>query len=568
MDEYLKMVSDAEVALEAGDTEKADELMAKAEKVKANLERGDALKALKDDAEARKAVAAQVEADKRKAEIDAEVAKQVEAQVAEATKNLGVQRPEYSEESETADITPSLFLSRLQVGSRLDRLPLIEQAIKYQRQRLAYRQGLEARAPNERLFRALCVKAGGFLKQEDEIARLDRNGEAFKCVVPAFDPDLLGKLGVRGDEENTIEMDGLVLDTFGQKGVTQSGIEGLKRLAGAKANELVHSTQANYGDEWVPTLMDAVLWRTVRMQARVLSVLPQFDMTSNPQDVAIESTDPTYYKVGETTAETQMAMGTGMPIPDSKIGTAKVTFSATKIGALTMWSEEEAEDSPINIEDQFRDQYGVSMAHTLDEVMLHGDETTDTTNISNQGTSLTSNSRYLAVDGLRHEPMVTTTADKHDTGALTVDDLVSVQGKMGTNAVFGYDPTQLVVFCDPPTGLQFRKLDEVITVDKFGPQATILTGQVGSVMGIPILAVQKYHLTDATGHIDDTPGDNVKGSFVVVNRMGVRVGWKRRPRIAIAYLPFADAWYIVTTCRLDIGFKEAGMVGLGFNITV
>jgi HK97 family phage major capsid protein len=566
MNEYLKLVSEAEAAFEAGDIEKADELTAKAEKVKENLERGDKVKALKADAEARQAAKEKEEKKRREAEIQAEVDKRVE----EATKNLGVQRPEYGdgEPPDTAPTDPSLFLSRLSVMSKYDNLPLTEMAVKYQIQRLSHRAG-RSQAPSQKLYRALCVKANRFLRTEDELARLDAYGKPFKMTVPAFDPELLGKWGEQGREEDTIEFDGVKLNTYGQKGITREGIDGLIKLAKhTKANELVHSTQSNYGDEWVPTLMDAVLWRTVRLESSVLSVLPQFDMTSNPQDVSIESTDPTFYLVGETTAETQMALGSGMPIPDSKIGTAKTTFSANKIGAITMWSAEQAEDSPVNIETQFRDQYGVSMAHAINDVLINGDETTDTTNISYQGTSLTANSRYLAVDGLRHEPMVTTTADKRSVGALTVDDVVGVRKLMGTDAVFGADTGQLVIFCDPTTGLQFTLLDEVSTVDKFGSGATILTGQLGSVTGIPIMSVQKYQLTDADGNIDDTAADNVKGSFLVVNRLGVRVGWRRRPRMVVGQVPFSDAWYILTLARLDIGFKEAGMVGLGYNITV
>lgn len=567
----LELVEQAQAALEAGDTDKADELTAQAEELEANIARGEKALAIKAKAEARAAEKAQADADAREAEIQARAKALADEQIAEATKNLGVQRPEYADGDTNSDDTPtpSAFLSRLQVASKFDRLPLSELAIQYQIKRLKYRFGQAPQAPSERLYRALCVKANQFLQIEDEIPRLDPYGKPYKATVPAFDPELLGKWGEQGkDDESTIEYGGMKLNTHGVKSVTEDGVKMLVKMAGAKANELVYSTQASYGDEWVPTLLDAVLWRTVRLESSVLSVLPQFDMASNPQDVSIESTDPTFYLVGETTAETQMALGSGMPIPDSKIGTGKITFSANKIGAITMWSEEQAEDSPVNIEGQFRDQYGVSFAHAINDVLINGDETSDTTNISSQGTSPTSNSRYLVLDGLRHEPMVTTTADKYDAGSLTVDDLVSVMSLMGTNAVFGYDPRQLVIFCDPPTGLQFRKLDEVITVDKFGPQATILTGQIGSVLGIPLMAVEKYALTDATGHIDDTAADNTKGSFLVVNRMGTRVGWKRRPRIVVGQVPFADAWYILSLARLDIGFKEAGMVGLGYNITV
>jgi hypothetical protein len=50
--------------------------------------------------------------------------------------------------------------------------------------------------------------------------------------------------------------------------------------------------------------------------------------------------------------------------------------------------------------------------------------------------------------------------------------------------------------------------------------------------------------------------------------MGVKVGWRRRPRIIIGQVPFSDGWYILALARLDIGFFDAGMVGVSWGITV
>jgi len=317
--------------------------------------------------------------------------------------------------------------------------------------------------------------------------------------------------------------------------------------------------------------MSAALWRKIRLEARVLGALEQFDMPSQPYDYTKESTDPTFYNVGESTAENQMVIGANMPIGDSKIATAKTTFTAGKVGAITFWSEEMNEDSIIAAEPQFRDQYGISVAHNIDYVLLHGDETTGTTgaatNISYyKGTP--SSESFLAVNGLRHEPLVTTTADKRAGGTLTLDDVNATRKLMGTAGLYGADVSQLVMFCDTATGMTFEDLDEVRTLDKYGANATVMRGELGNIKGIPIIKSEDYGLTDVNGWIHTTGTNNTYGQFIICNRLGIKVGWRRRPRIYVGQIPFSDAWYILALSRFDIGFFGAGMVGTSYALTV
>jgi hypothetical protein len=118
-----------------------------------------------------------------------------------------------------------------------------------------------------------------------------------------------------------------------------------------------------------------------------------------------------------------------------------------------------------------------------------------------------------------------------------------------------------------PTGYKFGNLPEVLTVDKFGPQATILSGQLAAVQGIPLVVSQDYDQTDLSGYINYTSG-NTCGQFLVVNRLGWKVGWRRRPRIFVGQIPFSDAWYIMSSARLDLEPFAAGMCAASYNITI
>ena len=352
-------------------------------------------------------------------------------------------------------------------------------------------------------------------------------------------------------------------------GAYQVGYKQLLEIA-PKVDELVYSTQTGYGDEWVPTLAAAELWREIRLEAKVIGLFDQFDMPSQPYDYPAESTDPTFYKVGETTGEAMLAFGSSHPVPDSKIATSKVTFSAGKLGARTHWSEEMDEDSIIAVQPQFRDQFGIKLAHVLDEVIVSGDETsgTSTLNISYRGGAAGTTRVVLTIDGLRHEPLVTTTTDSFNAGTLTIDDFVTARSLMGTAGKYAVDPAQLVYICDPGVWFKAVALDDVLTMDTIGAQATILTGQLGSVMGIPLVVSEDFGLTDTSGYIHSNSANNTKGSLLCVNRRGWRIGWRQRPRIFVKAYPEYASYMVMALSRFDLQPLKAGMCACGYNVTV
>jgi len=343
-------------------------------------------------------------------------------------------------------------------------------------------------------------------------------------------------------------------------------VKALSDLA-IKADEVMHSDLSNYGDEWVPTLWETTLWKKVRLEARVASLFRTFEMPSNPYEYPIESTDPTIYKVAETADESSLPPGS-QPTPGSKVGTGKVTFTAGKIGALSYFSEELVEDAIIPIVPQLRAQFGEAMVHGIDEVLISGDKTTGTSNISYYGSTISASSRFLAIDGLRHLPLVTTTANARDAGTLTAEDVNATRKLMGTAGKYGVNPGDLVIICDPATYFKFLELDEVVTVDKMGSGATILNGQLASIWGIPIVVSEDYSLTDSSGYINATAASNTQGSFLIVHKGMWMLGYRRRVKITVGDWPWSDAHYILGTVRFDLQYFDAEGAALSYNISV
>jgi len=109
-------------------------------------------------------------------------------------------------------------------------------------------------------------------------------------------------------------------------------------------------------------------------------------------------------------------------------------------------------------------------------------------------------------------------------------------------------------------------LDEVATVDKFGPHATVLTGEIAKVDGVPVLVSSEMPLTQADGKADAAA--NTKGQALCVYRPGWVIGYRRRIAATMDYLPYYDAYQMVATVRLAFGRFDNDVASVLYNITV
>jgi hypothetical protein len=115
------------------------------------------------------------------------------------------------------------------------------------------------------------------------------------------------------------------------------------------------------------------------------------------------------------------------------------------------------------------------------------------------------------------------------------------------------NPTDLIYVADPDTADKAAMLDEVISVDKFGPSATVITGQLGRIGQSPLISSMAMSKTEADGKVSTTSANNTKGQVVAFNRNGFKVGFRRRVRVETFRDIKTDQFIIALYMRVGMG---------------
>lgn len=314
------------------------------------------------------------------------------------------------------------------------------------------------------------------------------------------------------------------------------------------------TAESGFGSQLVGDQFVGELWQAPRKLGRVANLIPTFEMTDPTTFLPVEVDIPEMLFVSESTTSSAANYAT------SKTGSQRVQVDAKKFVIHQMWSGEMEEDSIIPYLPFLRRQAALSVAHHLDSLVLNGDTTNLATgNINLDDADPADTKHFLAYDGIRHVGLVDNTGNQKDAaGAVTLNLLNAQKGRMidSTNLVdWGHpiDPNDLVRVADPETADAIAMIDEVLTVDKYGPQATVLNGELARVQGNPLISSIAMKKTEADGKVSTTAANNTKGQIAAFNRRGFVLGWRRRVRTETERLPATDQTRIVYSLRNGFG---------------
>lgn len=314
------------------------------------------------------------------------------------------------------------------------------------------------------------------------------------------------------------------------------------------------TAESGFGSELTGNQYINELWGGARRMSRVFGLIEQFDMTDPTAYLPVEADIPEMLFVAESAGSGASNYAT------TKTGSNRVQVDAKKFVIHQMWSGEMEEDSLIPFVPFLRRQQAVSLAHYSDSLVLNGDTTNAATgNINLDDADPADTKHYLAFDGVRHAGLVDNTDNAANiNGAITLNAFKAQRGRMLDAAHlhdWGHpvDPGDLVHVADPETADAIAFIDEVLTVDKYGPQATVLTGEQARVLGHPLIASIAMSKTEADGKVSDTGSNNTQGQVATFNRRGAVAGVRRRLRVETERLPATDQTRIVLSTRMGLG---------------
>ena len=314
------------------------------------------------------------------------------------------------------------------------------------------------------------------------------------------------------------------------------------------------------GGSWVPTGFSADLIDRVRLELKVAALFSRIDMPRNPYELPIVASDAIAYLVAENTADV------GTKISASTPGTGKVTLSAVKLGARVLFSEELDEDSIIPIMPFLRENITAALSGAWEDATINGD-----TAGTHQDSDVTSASdRRKAFDGLRK---MCQSGNKVSLATFNLENMRTIRKKLGK---YGVIPTNLAWITGTSGYMQLLGLEDssgnqvVTTVDKYGPNATILSGELAKLDGIPVV-VSEYVREDlnASGVYDGTT--TTRTLMVLVYRGGFIYGDRRRITMKTDEDIETDQQLMVCTQRLDFEDRfdasTNNTIALGYNLT-
>lgn len=333
-----------------------------------------------------------------------------------------------------------------------------------------------------------------------------------------------------------------------------------------QAVKAMDTAESGYGNQLIGAQYSSDLWIGARRDSRLFSLLDTVEMTAPTMYIPCEADLPEMLLLAENTD----APSDGTYYTTTKTGSNRVTLTAKKLAFHQVWSGEMEEDSIIPFIEYLLLQIREAMAIYSDSLYLNADTTdADTGNINLDDANPANTKHYLAFDGIRHAWIIDVAALAQGidvAGPVTYNDLQNLK-QLLVDGTYFHDwgnptkPEDCIYLCDPETANEISKLSEVLTVDKYGTGAAVLTGEIAKIGANPLIPLPAYKKTEADGRVSTTASNNTKGQVTCFNRRAVKAGWRRQVKIETERIPGRDQTRLIYHMRLACGrFTPTGAV--------
>lgn len=316
---------------------------------------------------------------------------------------------------------------------------------------------------------------------------------------------------------------------------------------------------AGQGLEFVETITSASYIDEYELDHMLQDKFKDVAMPSNPYKLPV--------KTGVTTAR---LIAEGAQATSANWQSTEIVMNSRKFVEYTVLPEELHEDSAPDILAACRMEIIAAQLRAVEKALVNGDD--DGTHIDSDTQAGAADLAEKAWKGLRRQALANSANGgtlSFAGGTVTISLLRQLRAKMKK---FGVNPSELMWIVGPSVYGQLIALEQVLTQDKYGPQATIFKGALGSLFGAGIY-VSEFMREDlnATGVYDGVTTN--LGGILLVNKTRWYMG-TRRPIVTKVQqdLPSYDRWLMASYQRKDfVGHAQSAAevsVVYGYNIAL
>jgi len=316
----------------------------------------------------------------------------------------------------------------------------------------------------------------------------------------------------------------------------------MKRSELAKAMD---TATAGAGAEWIPTGFSAELIDKVQLALKVAAIHPRVPMPRSPFEIP-----------GKKGFSTARLATEGSAVTESTVATRKITLSAKKLMVYVPFTYELEEDSIVALLPVIKADIVNALARGIENATINGD--------SGDADITAADDVRKAWKGYRAHTLA---AAKLDMATFNVSALRKLRKLLG---IYGSDVNELCWIVSLSAESQMRGFAELQTIDKYGQRATILTGEIGKIDGIPVITSEFVREDlNASGVYDGVTTDRTM--ILLVRRDGFIYGDRRQVLVETDKDIKKQTNDIVASQRLDFQPRYDAttetIVGIGFNIS-
>ncbi len=316
-----------------------------------------------------------------------------------------------------------------------------------------------------------------------------------------------------------------------------------------------HEAGSDPVSPWVPTNFSATLEDEISLTLMVAALHREVTMPTNPFKLPVKTggTVAKRKSGGPGTNVTNQA-GEGFvtsPTPavsgvaQSAISTTAPTLDAATLAVDTDISDEADEDAIVAVLSVIRTDIVDGLRDALEDAIINGDAST-----THRDEDITSgDDPRTAWDGYREISLAASTEVDHGATTLTASAVRAIRAKMGK---YGVNPRELTWVTGINAFNQFLDFPELLTLDKYGSSAVILTGEVAKFDGIP-LVISEFIREDldntATVPFSEDTTDDItqvllvrRDQFVRGNRRDIRVETDRNIQAMVTQMVSSARW--------------------------